>query len=114
MGEFDKLMRGNSLESQHLALALRELILRLAPKAEQKIYTGWGVIDFQLGGKRDLLSIGPQKKYVNLYFMKGVELPDPAGLLEGTGKMLRHVKIRAEKDLQNKALHALILKAAKL
>jgi hypothetical protein len=71
MGEFDKLIRGNSPESQHLALALRDLILRLVPKAEQKIYIGWGVIDYQLGGKRDFLSIGPQKKYVNLYFMWG-------------------------------------------
>ena len=114
MDEFDKLIRDNSPESQHLTRSLRELILSLVPEAEPKIYTGWGVIDFQLGGKRDFLSIGPQKKYVNLYFMKGVELSDPQGLLEGTGKILRHVKIRTEKDLQNKALHALILRAAKL
>ena len=33
--------------------------------------------------------------HVNVGFFNGVALADPAGLLEGTGKFMRHVKLRA-------------------
>jgi hypothetical protein len=32
--------------------------------------------------------------HVNVGFFRGAELDDPAGLLEGTGKFMRHVKLR--------------------
>ena len=32
--------------------------------------------------------------HVNVGFFQGAALPDPAGLLEGTGKFMRHVKLR--------------------
>jgi hypothetical protein len=50
--------------------------------------------------------------HVNLGFNQGAELPDPEGLLEGPGKMLRHTKIAQSKDLQDPALRRL-LEAAK-
>ncbi len=114
MDEFENLLKTNTPEAQQLARELRELLGRLVPQAKEKIYPGWGVADFQLGGQRDFLSIGPQKKYVNLYFMRGSELPDPAGLLEGSGKSMRHVKIKKREDLQNPALKTLIETAARL
>lgn len=114
MTALQDLIKDNSPEAQQLALDLRDLVARLVPQAREKVYKGWGVLDFQLGGKRDFLTIGPQKKYVNLYFMRGTDLPDPAHLLEGTGKNMRHVKIKSAKDLQNKALHTLIKTASKL
>jgi hypothetical protein len=36
----------------------------------------------------------PMRGYVNLGFYQGALLVDPKRLLEGTGKGLRHVKIR--------------------
>ncbi len=115
MDDFEKLLVNNKPEAQALALEMRSLVRRLLPTAQEKIYKGWGVADYGFGGTgRGFLTIGPQKGYVNLYFMDGVELPDPAGLLEGTGKRLRHLKIRRPEDLNNRALHALVRKAAKL
>jgi hypothetical protein len=35
---------------------------------------------------------------VNVGFFRGAEIADPAGLLEGTGKFMRHVKLRLEVD----------------
>jgi hypothetical protein len=32
--------------------------------------------------------------HVNVGFFQGAALPDPAGLLQGTGKLMRHVKLR--------------------
>ena len=46
--------------------------------------------------------------HVNVGFFHGVELPDPAGLLEGTGKFMRHVKVRPGKRVAEDALVTLI------
>ena len=113
--DFEKLLVNNKPEAQALALELRALLRRLVPKAQEKIYRGWGVADYGLGAAgRGFMSIGPQKGYVNLYFMNGTGLPDPDGLLEGTGKNMRHVKIRGPEDLKNRSLHALVRQAARL
>ena len=46
--------------------------------------------------------------HVNVGFFRGAELEDPAGLLEGTGKSMRHVKLRPDRDINAKALSCLI------
>ena len=49
--------------------------------------------------------------HVNVGFFRGAELADPAGLLEGTGKYMRHVKVRPGGDLDAKALMGLVMTA---
>jgi len=49
--------------------------------------------------------------HVNVGFFKGAELPDPAGLLQGTGKSMRHVKLRPGEPVDENALRALIAAA---
>lgn len=46
--------------------------------------------------------------HVNVGFFRGAELADPAGLLEGTGKYMRHVKLRPTGDIDATALINLI------
>jgi len=46
--------------------------------------------------------------HVNVGFFKGAELADPAGLLQGTGKSMRHVKLRPGEDVNEAALRSLI------
>ena len=41
-------------------------------------------------------------------FYNGADLPDPAGLLEGSGKRMRHVKLRPGEDFDEAALESLI------
>jgi hypothetical protein len=48
------------------------------------------------------------KGHVNVGFFRGAELADPAGLLEGTGKYMRHVKLRPDGDENTAALRELI------
>ena len=48
------------------------------------------------------------KAHVNVGFFRGAELDDPAGLLEGTGKFMRHVKLRPDRDIDECALQTLI------
>jgi hypothetical protein len=46
--------------------------------------------------------------HVNVGFFRGAALPDPARLLEGGGKLMRHVKLRPGMDSNDAALHRLI------
>lgn len=46
--------------------------------------------------------------HVNVGFIRGAELPDPDGLLQGTGKFMRHVKLRPGDEVDAGALRALI------
>jgi hypothetical protein len=48
------------------------------------------------------------KAHVNVGFFRGAEIADPDGLLEGTGKFMRHVKLRPEHEVQAAALIKLI------
>ena len=48
------------------------------------------------------------KAHVNVGFFRGAEIADPEGLLEGTGKFMRHVKLSAARDLDSAALSRLI------
>ena len=48
------------------------------------------------------------KSHVNVGFFNGAMLNDPAGLLEGSGKRMRHVKLKPNREPNAAALGALI------
>ena len=48
------------------------------------------------------------KAHVNVGFFRGTEIADPERLLEGTGKFMRHVKLRPEGQVAATALLKLI------
>ena len=48
------------------------------------------------------------KAHVNVGFFRGAEIADPDGLLKGTGKVMRHVKLRPDGDVDARALMELI------
>ena len=51
------------------------------------------------------------RAHVDVGFFRGSTLPDPVGLLEGTGKLGRHVKLRPCTPLDASALEAVITEA---
>ena len=96
---------------RELALAARKLVLRVAPDAEEKVLRQWKTIAY--GHARKFCAISPHKEWVNLQFHRGASLPDPAALLTGTGKSMRHVKLEALGNVRARALAALVSAAAK-
>lgn len=48
------------------------------------------------------------KAHMNVGFFNGAVLDDPAGLLEGSGKLMRHVKLRPGSEVNSPALARLI------
>ena len=93
-----------------IARTLRELILADFPEATEVVRLGDGAASYGVGSKKMSEShvyIMPKAAYVNLGFWHGVNLADPKGLLEGTGKKMRHVKLRSLAEAANPALRDL-------
>jgi hypothetical protein len=83
----------------------RALVKSVAPKAEEKAYSGWPL---RIRSDRGIVAIGGFRDHVNVNFGRGTSLDDPKGLLEGTGKNLRHVKVRTVTDARSPDLRALV------
>jgi hypothetical protein len=58
-------------------------------------------------------SIAVYSKWINLYFFEGDTLPDPEGLLQGTGVMVRSIRLTSAADLDRPAVRALMIEALK-
>ena len=59
-----------------------------------------------------ILSIGMYPRWANLYFLQdATALPDPEGLLRGTGNWVRSVRLTSADDVENPAVRALIAAA---
>ncbi len=99
-----------SSEVCDLAWRVRAAVLTVFPQAVEQVDRPRKLIGYSVGPKMaDVVCvIMPLKTAVNLGFARGTNLPDPAGLLEGTGKRARHVKITTPTDLDNPALRALL------
>jgi hypothetical protein len=69
------------------------------------------VIGYGVGPKKmseHFCYIAAHKDQVNLGFNYGAELPEPEGLLQGPGKLMRHTQVNALGDLANPALRRLL------
>jgi hypothetical protein len=102
-----------SPEVQDLAWKTRTLVLEMVPGAIEQLDPSAKIIGYGFGRKMaDIICvIMPYTSHVNLGFSRGAQLPDPKGLLEGTGKSARHVKIRTAADLEKPAVRALLKSA---
>jgi len=95
--DVDKLLGEHSPELQAIERALRATIRREFPDAVEQVDFGNKLIAFGRSMKmRGLLfAIIAHTTWVNLQLADGAELPDPDGVIEGTGKRIRHIKVRS-------------------
>lgn len=92
-----------------LALELRGIIRKAVPKASEAIK--WGMPVYESDGL--ICSIRAADEYVALqFYTSGTRLHDPGELLEGTGKRMRHVKIRSRADIRKQVFTSWIKQAA--
>jgi len=102
-----------SPEVRGLALAARAFVLEMIPDVSEMVDLKARIIGFGYSPRYadQVCMLMPTKVGVNLGIAYAMELPDPKKILEGTGKLHRHVKLASESDLENAALRDL-LKAA--
>ena len=90
--------------------SLRTLIRKTLPESTEGMK--WGAPVFFNKSGAPVIYIYGGKDHANLGFIAGVDLNDPSGLLEGSGKSGRHVKIYPDKPVLSKQLIALIKQCA--
>ena len=97
-------------EVQALAKATRAFMVELLPKADETIDSTGPYIQYSYGpGYKGVVSyITVNQKGVKLGVARGSSLPDPKGLLKGTGKANRHVVIDTPSDLRTPGLRQLV------
>jgi hypothetical protein len=96
---------------QKVVRGVRNLVKTAVPGTKTTV-NSWGIPTFEAKDPFCFYMVG--KYHVTFGFHYGTSLDDPEKLLEGTGKNLRHVKLRTVEDLEKKGLKELVLTAARL
>jgi hypothetical protein len=104
-------MKDENPELRKVVRALRTFVKRIVPSVKETV-NAWGVSTFE--AKDPFCCYMVEKYHVTFGFHYGTSLEDPEKLLEGTGKNIRHVKLRSVADLERKGLKELVAAAARL
>jgi len=73
----------------------------------------WKIIRY-VAADAPVVAIGVFPTYVHLFFFRGRDLDDDSGLLEGGGKEMRSIRLRAPADAERPAVKRIVRQAFKL
>lgn len=90
---------------KRLITALERVVERVAPDWNRSVKWGQGC---WIDGEEPKVYIHTEPDHVQLGFYRGSKLKDPQGLLAGSGKFVRHVKVRKTGDVDAGSFAALI------
>jgi hypothetical protein len=114
VSDVDVLLEGRSPAVREVFLALRELVRALMPDATEQVDLPDRLLAFGFGPpggvriKGLAVAMIPHTAHVNVQLADGADLDDPAGIVEGTGKRIRHVKCRSLDDVARPAMRRLL------
>jgi len=105
--QFENAVQSYPESIREMANQTRNLIYAVLPEVVEVVWERQKNAGYGTGIKKNsehFCWIMPTKNHVNLGFNYGAELPDPKNILEGTGKLFRHFKVKSTEDLKNKYL----------
>jgi hypothetical protein len=115
--DFDKFLQLKDQECIDLFIDLRNFVLELYPDANELVYHTHGLTGvFSISEKlSDAFYLIPKyTKHLNFGFNKGTILDDPKELLQGTGKLIRHIQVSSTRTYRNVAVQRLLQSAIDL
>ena len=113
-GTFDELLLGVERDLAAIARRMRAIIRTVDVSTVETVRLGDNAATYGVGPKKmtdGYAYIMPMRGYINLGFYQGAMLADPDRLLEGTGKGLRHVKVRSLAEANRLPVRALVASA---
>lgn len=113
--EFEELMATANPQVQALARTAKGIIKEVMPDAVEVVWPTQNIASYGVGPKKmseHFCYIALFKERINFGFYYGGDLSDPTGLLEGTGQMMRHIKIAQPAQLEDPALRHLVAAAS--
>lgn len=96
-------------EHRELVLALDALIRKAAPHLLASLK--WSNLTYHQA--KNVCAITTHRHYVNLQIWQGADIPDPLGLLTGSGKTMRHIRLAAGQAFKRRAITAIVRAAAR-
>ena len=104
---------------QSLALGLRTVVHEEVAPCHEYIFEMRSKVVLLYGATERVIadgicSVGVFARHVTLAFTRGVDLPNPAGVLRGSGKTMRHVRLTQLSDLARPEIRALLRRARRL
>jgi len=90
---------------REIMLRLRELVSEVVPDAEEAIK--WGTPVFSK--VKNICYMAVFRKHVTFAFYDGRMLKDPEGILQGTGKMMKHIKLKTLDDIDQEQIKKWII-----
>lgn len=114
MTDLDALLDRHTPTVREVFIALRHLVGELMPDATEQLDLPDHLLAFGFGPAggmrlRDFAAgLIPHTAHVNVQLADGALLEDPTGIVEGTGKRIRHVKCRSLDDVSRPARRTLL------
>jgi hypothetical protein len=107
---WEALLQGHAPDVKAAAQALEALIREELPDVVVEFDPGNRLLAFGRSMRmRDLLfALIPHAGWVNLQLADGALLPNAHGLIEGTGKRIRHVKVRSAAAAADPKLRSIV------
>jgi len=99
-----------------VALGLRAVVLEEMAPCHEYIFAMRHTVVLLYGPTDHVIEdcvcmIGVYRKHANLQFTQGTELDDSFGVLQGTGKRMRHIKVKSVSDLDRPEIRAYLRQA---
>jgi hypothetical protein len=117
-GQLDAFLKKYSSEIRELAHTVLARLRRLIPGAVEMVYDNYNALVIGFGPterpSEAVISIALYPRWINLFFLNGIELTDPENILKGSGKFVRHVVVTDASVLEQPAVVKLIRESTRL
>jgi len=90
-----------------LVQEVRKTVYSVVPKASERVMYG----GFMFAATAQFCGVFAYTEHVSIEFGRGCDLKDPHRVLEGSGKLRRHIKVHTLSDIKEKHVRAYITQA---
>ena len=119
--QLDRFLDAFTPEIAELARKTLVKLRKRLPHAKELVYDNYNALAIGFApterASDGIFSIAVYPMHINFFFLQGAKLPDPDGLLQGEGSVVRHIRLEDEKTLDRadvKAMMATAMKMAKV
>ena len=97
--EVDGLLADHRADVAAIARKVRAAVLGAQPQLVERVRAGWHSVNYRDPSAGFVCAIFPTADLVQLVFERGAALPDPDGLLTGSGKQVRMLRFARAEDV---------------
>jgi hypothetical protein len=116
--QLDGFLNAFSPEVSELARKVLAKLRKRLPHAKELVYDNYNALAIGFApserASEGIFSIAIYPMHINFFFLQGAKLPDPDGLLQGEGSVVRHIRLEDEKTLDRADVKAMMATAMNL